>query len=85
MKNKKLKAIKEAAKEIKQAAHVVNEKISGAALLALNPNAMCDGEPVDENKSYTRKVVKPISTYRALKKYFKNPANKKVLDNIPRP
>jgi len=85
MKKKKLKAIKEAAKEIKQAAHVVNERISGAALLALNPNATCNGEPVDKNKSYMRKVVQPVSTYRALKKYFKKPENKKVLDKIKRP
>jgi len=85
MKKKKLKAIKSAALEMKQTAHKVRERVIGSDILALNPDAMCNGEPVNKNKYYMREVVKPTSTYRALKKYFKNPANKKVLDKIERP
>ena len=85
MKKKVLKAMKAAAKSLKQGGHVVFEKVKGDVLLAANPNAMCNGEPVNKDKFYKRQAIKPTSNYRAVKKYFKQPENRKQLHQLVRP
>lgn len=76
MKKWKLKAMKEAAKQLPQAKQYV--KKSGADILKQDPLAK-DKNGIDINPAIIYMVPAPKNTFRAVKKYFKKPENRNEL------
>lgn len=77
MKKWKLKLMKEAAEKLPQGKQM--QKRLGADMLKENPLAkLPNGLSIDPKQYYMAPI--PKSNYRAVKKYFKNPENKKELN-----
>lgn len=79
MKKWKLKLMKEAAKQLPQGKQMV--KRLGADMLKENPLLkLPNGDAIDPKQTYMAPA--PKSNYRAVKKYFKMPENKKELNEF---
>jgi hypothetical protein len=79
MKKWKLKLMKQAAEQLPQGKQMV--KKLGADMLKENPlMKLPNGDTIDPKKYYMAPA--PKSNFRAVKKYFKNPENRKELNDI---